>query len=200
MPCMSHPEIYGPVAWRMSGIDHPYYRLQWQQLFSGFHAIRDHSPQCKILSLTESCFSGGTIKFMQDKVLARFHALATWPLFLITTAGEEESSIAGFMQIFLDHVRSALTAEDAAAGGGGERGGGSSGGGSEGGEESASSAALPSLVSVFDAACVLYGEGNQGRLQFGRALLGNIAHTFGGESGVEEEPMSAFFGASPLSP
>ena len=133
MPCMSHPEIYGPVAWRMSGIDHPYYRLQWQQLFSGFHAIRDHSPQCKILSLTESCFSGGTIKFMQDKVLARFHALATWPLFLITTAGEEESSIAGFMQIFLDHVRSALTAEDAAAGGGGERGGGSSGGGSEGG-------------------------------------------------------------------
>ena len=83
---------------------------------------------------------GGTIKFMQDEALRRFHALATWPLFLITTAGEEEPSIAGFIKIFVDRVRAALAAEERAA-------------------VALEAEAAPALLGVFNGACAAYTKG-----------------------------------------
>ena len=52
--------------------------------------------------------------------------------------------------------------------------------------------AAPVLLGVFNAACASYSKG---RSHYGRAIPthGNIAHTFGAETGVEHLPMSAFF-------
>lgn len=52
--------------------------LLWQHIFAGFHEIRQHSPQCRILSLTESCYSGGCIKFMDNRALRYYRELETW--------------------------------------------------------------------------------------------------------------------------
>lgn len=34
--------------------------------FAGTNAIRSHSPECRLLVLTEACYSGGGIKFMDS--------------------------------------------------------------------------------------------------------------------------------------
>jgi hypothetical protein len=81
--------------------------LFWQQLFQSLHSIRNTQPNCRILGLTEACFSGGAIKFVKDEAISFFNRLEKWPIFLIATAGEAQTSFSGFMTRFLHHAKQA---------------------------------------------------------------------------------------------
>ena len=78
MPHAAPLEIYGPVAWRHSAMNHPTHLLVWQQIFAGLHSIRASAPQCRVLALTEACFSGGAMKFMDDERLSYWNNLESW--------------------------------------------------------------------------------------------------------------------------
>ena len=80
---MAHPAApasYGAISWRHSQYSSVEYFLFWQQIFEGFSAIHRRQPSCRLLLLTEACYSGGAIKFMSNQSLrsartrARAHA------------------------------------------------------------------------------------------------------------------------------
>lgn len=78
MPHASPLEIYGPVSWRHSPVTTPTHLLVWQQIFTGLHSIRNVAPRCRVLALTEACFSGGAMKFMEDERLSYWNKLESW--------------------------------------------------------------------------------------------------------------------------
>eukprot|EP00658_Telonema_sp_P-2_P037275 TRINITY_DN26820_c0_g1_i3.p1 TRINITY_DN26820_c0_g1~~TRINITY_DN26820_c0_g1_i3.p1 ORF type:complete len:179 (+),score=44.61 TRINITY_DN26820_c0_g1_i3:298-834(+) len=102
--------IYGAVSWKYSEYNEPYGFLAWQHIFQGLGSIREVSPSTQILVLTEACYSGGAIKFMDDKSLSYWRELEAWPVFLIATAGEAQQSISGLMQLFIEKARDVLEA------------------------------------------------------------------------------------------
>ena len=96
------------VASRYAGTEYRCYFF-WQQLFQSLHAIRKHSPACKILCVMESCYSGGCIKFLKDPCRSWFNHLKDWPIFLIATAGESQTSLGGiFLPAFLRNIQRRL--------------------------------------------------------------------------------------------
>lgn len=78
MPHAAPLGVYGPVAWRHSPVTSPTHLLVWQQIFAGLHGIRQSAPNCRILALTEACFSGGAMKFMDDERLTYWNKLESW--------------------------------------------------------------------------------------------------------------------------
>lgn len=107
LPHASPASYYGHVSWRYAYARTPTTLLFWQQLFEGFHSIRNHNPSCRVLCLTEACFSGGAMKFMDDRALCYWRHLETWPLFFVATASEAATSVVGMMNIFIDCVKAA---------------------------------------------------------------------------------------------
>jgi len=103
---MPHPgEIrdYDFVGWRdSSGLIDPTGLLFGAQLLQGMMRVRGHSPRCRALVMTEACYSGGAAKFMDDEALASHVKLADWPLILVSTAGEAQTSVAGLIRRVTD--------------------------------------------------------------------------------------------------
>jgi hypothetical protein len=70
---LAHPAVdpasYGAISWRHSQHASVEYFLFWQQIFEGVSAIHRRMPRCRLLLLTEACYSGGAIKFMSNESL-----------------------------------------------------------------------------------------------------------------------------------
>ena len=111
----AHDDPYAFVASRYAGTHYKNY-LYWQQMFQGLHTIRARSPTCKLLCLMESCYSGGSIKFLKNDCASWYNQLESWPIFLIATAGEAQTSFGGqFLPLFLQNVKQAVAKSEANA-------------------------------------------------------------------------------------
>eukprot|EP00656_Telonema_subtile_P056332 TRINITY_DN8972_c0_g1_i3.p2 TRINITY_DN8972_c0_g1~~TRINITY_DN8972_c0_g1_i3.p2 ORF type:complete len:211 (-),score=57.34 TRINITY_DN8972_c0_g1_i3:167-799(-) len=168
--------IFGALSWRHSEHSEPYGFLAWQHIFEGMGKIREASPDTQILVLTEACYSGGAIKFMDDESLNYWRELELWPIFLIATAGEAQQSISGLMQLFVAQCKLAL--EDRAVDG--------------------------SLLNVFEQAVDAYWERQNFVFRENAKIvrqssqnikrMSEINHSFALKSRIHEAHVSTFFG------
>lgn len=89
---------YGAVC--TGGHEHPYSLLYSTQLIQAFSSMFQAAPHRPVLMLHNYCGSGGMLKWMRRESYRKRTPLSSWPLVMMTAAGELEGAIPGLMPIY----------------------------------------------------------------------------------------------------
>ena len=119
---MPHPtpeaeakELYAGVAWAAGaaapGSDpHPLgptphrWRLYGTQLLQALLSVRQRHPRRKTIVLNQSCLAAGHARFLLHQPFKDHLATHQWPVLMISTAGEFETSLGDFMRCWVDSL------------------------------------------------------------------------------------------------
>ena len=79
-------------------------RLYWQQLFKAYHGRV--AMGCNVITLYQSCESGGQVKWMNLPSFQKRYELHKWPICLMAACGDLQSAVGNFITIFFAHLKS----------------------------------------------------------------------------------------------
>ena len=103
-PTPDRDAAYGSCSY--SHMKNPFTRMYVQMLTKAFAAAVEHDPGRDIVCLANWCGSGGTAKFLTQRSYLDHMGVDSWPLYLMMSSGEQESSLSTFWSLWFSQLAS----------------------------------------------------------------------------------------------